>query len=47
MTAQMAAFESGVGVGDDELDAGEPSGFEAAQEGGPEGAVLAVAHVQA
>ena len=36
-----------MGVGDNQLDTGESSGLEAAQEGGPEGAVLAVADVQA
>jgi hypothetical protein len=40
-------LETGVGVGDDQLDAGEPAGLERAQERGPEGAVLAVADVQA
>jgi hypothetical protein len=40
-------LEPGVGVGDDQLHPGQPSGLERAQERGPEGAILAVAHVQA
>jgi hypothetical protein len=36
-------LEAGVGVGDDQLGAGEPTGLEGAQERGPEGAVLRVA----
>jgi hypothetical protein len=36
-----------VSVRDDQLDALEAAGFQAAQEGGPEGAVLGVADVQA
>jgi len=36
-----------VGVGDDQLDAVEAAGLERAQERRPEGAVLAVAHIQA
>jgi hypothetical protein len=36
-----------VSIGDDQLDSDEPSGLEAAQEGGPKGAVLAVTNVQA
>jgi hypothetical protein len=39
--------EAGVGVGDDQLDAVKPAGFERAQERGPERAVLAVTNVQA
>jgi hypothetical protein len=40
-------LQPGMGIGDDQLDAGEPAGLERAQEGGPKGAVLAVADVQA
>ena len=35
-----------MGVGDDQLHPGQPAGPERAQEGGPEGAVLAVTNVQ-
>jgi hypothetical protein len=37
-------FEPGVGVGDDQLHPAQTAGFEAAQERGPERAVLGVAH---
>jgi hypothetical protein len=40
-------FESGVGVGDDQLHPAQPSGFEAAQERGPKRAVFGVADVEA
>ena len=40
-------LQTGVGIGDDQLDAGEPAGLERAQERGPERAVLAVTDVQA
>jgi hypothetical protein len=40
-------LQAGVGVGDDELDAGQPTGLERAQERRPEGAVFGVADVQA
>jgi hypothetical protein len=36
-----------VGIGDHELDAGQPAGLERTQERGPEGAVLAVADLTA
>jgi hypothetical protein len=36
-----------VGVGDDQLDTGQPSGLERPEERRPEGTVLAVADVQA
>ena len=35
-------FEAGVGVGDDQLHPAESAGLQAAQEGGPEGAIFAV-----
>lgn len=40
-------IEAEVVLGDHQLHAGEPAGSEAFQEGGPEGAVLAVADVDA
>jgi len=40
-------LQAGVGVGDDQLGAGEPAGLEGAQESGPEGAVLGVADGEA
>jgi hypothetical protein len=46
MTAD-GLLEAGGGVGDDQLHPGQPAGLERAQERGPEGAVLAVADVQA
>ena len=39
--------EAEVGVGDDQLHPGQPTGLERAQEGGPEGAVLVVANGEA
>ena len=40
-------LKAGVGIGDDQLHAGQPACLERAQERGPEGAVLADSHVQA
>ena len=40
-------LEPGMGVGDDQLHPAQPAGFQAAQERGPERAVLAVAHGEA
>ncbi len=41
------AFQAGVGGADDQLGAGQAAGIQAAQEGGPERAVLAVADGEA
>jgi hypothetical protein len=40
-------FQAGVGVGDDQLHPTQPAGLQAAEERGPEGAVLGVADVEA
>jgi len=40
-------FQAGVGVGDDQLHPAQPACFQAAEERGPEGAVLGVADVEA
>jgi hypothetical protein len=47
MTALMARLEAGMGIRDDQLHPGQSSSPQRAQERRPEGAVLAVADVQA